>query len=89
MILEIKDIYVIQKKTFKANNQCYVIDYIYVDKKGDLVINHAYIDEKSYNSINTLCNIDKNGTLTVNGCVQFRGHYTNYKFVADEIVERV
>lgn len=89
MILEIKDIYVIQKKTFKAKNQCYVIDYIYVDKKGELVINHSYIDEKSYNMINTLCNIDKNGTLTVNGCTQFRGHYTNFKFVADEIVERL
>lgn len=88
MILEIKDIYVIQKKSFKANSQCYVIDYLYLDKKGEIVINHSYIDEQSFKSINVLSNIDKSGTLTINGCVQFRGHYSNYKFVADEIVER-
>lgn len=88
MILEVKDIYVVNKKTFTAKNECFVIDYIYVDNKGALQLNHAYIDKDSYNAINTLCNIDKNGVLSVSGCVQFRGHYVNYKFVADEIAER-
>lgn len=89
MILEIKDIYILNKKTFTAKNQCYVIDYCYLNKRGEFEINHAYIDENAYNSIDIKPSIDKNGALNVSRCFSFRGHYVNYKFVADEIVNKI
>lgn len=89
MILEIKDVYILNKKSFQAKNICYVVDYAYLNKKGEFEFNHAYIDEKAYNSISLDCGIQKDGSLCVRRSCAFRGHYVNYKFVCDELVERI
>lgn len=94
MILDIKDIYVLNKKTFKASSQCFVIDYVYFNQKanqgrGAFESGHTYIDENTYNAIKTDCLISDDGSLKLGKPVSFRGHYSQFKFIADEICERL
>ena len=88
MILSLQEIAVFNKKSFsgkenKAGKCYFVIDYLYRNKKGGIDYNMAFIDETSYNAIK---DIDSLKVVDLSKCYKFRGHYTNYKFVADEIV---
>lgn len=94
MILDIKEIYILNKKTFKASSQCYVIEYVYFNQKADqgrgaYEFGHSYIDENSYNATRCECFISDDGSLKLGKPVSFRGHFSQYKFIADEIVQRV
>lgn len=87
MRLTILSIYIFNKVALEKNDNFprsfYFIDYLYFNSKGQLQAGHTYIDEISFKGLKDFK--PDVGSLASN-CYKFRGHYENYRFIADELV---
>lgn len=87
MSLSVKEIYVLKKKSFFTDKENFVIDYLYLDKNGNFNFGHSYLDS-GYDIVDFFGSINKDGSLSIPGPYLAKGHYSNFKFYADSIIER-
>ena len=87
-MLNSQKIYIINKvKLIKKNDKSdfwYKIEYIYKDTKGNLQYNYEFVSQEDFD--NVVVSFDSR-LLDDLPAYTFKGHYQNYKFKADQLVE--
>lgn len=86
-MLNQRKIYVFRKDKFlkKADHSqyWYKISYLYIDDKGFIQSESEYIDKMSWDLVDLSFGKDFLGTVKA---YDFKGHYVNYRFKADELI---
>lgn len=87
-MLSTRKIYVIRKEKFMKKNDksdyWYKITYLYLDDKGEVEIESEFVDHDSYDQVT--CSINGKMLEDFGGYV-FKGHYQQFRFKADSLVE--
>ena len=87
-MLNSQKIYIINKtkliKKADPSAYWYKIEYIYKDTKGNLQYNYEFVSQEDFD--NVVVSFDS-GLLEDLPAYTFKGHYQNYKFKADQLVE--
>lgn len=87
-MLNSQKIYIINKtklmKKADHSDYWYKIEYIYKDTKGNLQYNYEFISKEDFDEV-VIC--FDSGLLEDLPAYTFKGHYQNYKFKADQLVE--
>lgn len=86
-MLNTQKIYIINKKKFIKKNDhsdyWYQIEYIYLDTKGEIQYNYEFVSAEDYDAL-VVCFPKE--ILQDLPSYLFKGHYQNYKFKADILV---
>ena len=82
-----KEVYVLKSSHDASGKYDGIIDYIYLDSKGNFQFMHSYLDN-GFSLVTVNGSINKDGSLSVPKPLLAKGHYSNFKFYADSIIER-
>lgn len=87
-MLNSQKIFIINKTKFMKKGDhseyWYRIEYLYKDSKGNIQYNYEFVSEEDFNEVVVSFN---SALLDDIPGYTFKGHYQNYKFKADVLVE--
>lgn len=87
-MLNLQKIYILNKTKFlkkgDLSDYWYRIEYIYLDNKKNIQYNYEFISKEDFEQVVVNVPVELLDDLT---SYSFKGHYQNYKFKADMLVE--
>lgn len=87
-MLNLQKIYIINKTKFLKKGDLtdywYRIEYIYLDNKKNIQYNYEFVSKEDFEDVVINIPVELLNDLT---SYNFKGHYQNYKFKADILVE--